>query len=162
MGTILICLFLLTLASFSYAQVYRWVDQDGVTHYTDNLQNIPEKYRKSVRESTLPEITTYRDVGSTGTPSKLKSDTEQEVPQDSEAGIYQLKEAIDTLRSQIKAKKDLIKYVDDRRNLAINPYRNRIITEKELELYDRYKEELPENERELENLESTLKMFEEQ
>jgi clan AA aspartic protease (TIGR02281 family) len=27
------------------AEYYRWVDQDGVVHFTDNLHNIPEKQR---------------------------------------------------------------------------------------------------------------------
>lgn len=74
-----------------------------------------------------------------------------------EESVRQLEDAIESLRSQIKAKRELIKYVDDRKNLAINPYRNRIITEKELDLYDRYILELPEDERELEGLEADLR-----
>ncbi len=42
--TILICLLLRTMPS-SAAEYYRWVDQDGVVHFTDNLHNIPENQR---------------------------------------------------------------------------------------------------------------------
>ena len=30
---------------FSAAEYYRWVDQNGVVHFTDNMHNIPEKQR---------------------------------------------------------------------------------------------------------------------
>jgi clan AA aspartic protease (TIGR02281 family) len=42
--TVLICL-LLRAAPSSAAEYYRWVDQTGVVHFTDNLQNIPESQR---------------------------------------------------------------------------------------------------------------------
>jgi clan AA aspartic protease (TIGR02281 family) len=41
---ILICLLLKTMPS-SAAEYYRWVDQAGVVHFTDNLHNIPENQR---------------------------------------------------------------------------------------------------------------------
>ena len=28
------------------SQLYRWVDGEGVVHLTDNLENVPEPYRK--------------------------------------------------------------------------------------------------------------------
>jgi clan AA aspartic protease (TIGR02281 family) len=31
-----------------YADIFRWVDDQGVVHFTDNLENIPEKYRSKV------------------------------------------------------------------------------------------------------------------
>jgi len=38
-------LILLWTAALSAAEYYRWVDQNGVVHFTDNLQNVPEKQR---------------------------------------------------------------------------------------------------------------------
>ena len=35
----------LSIAPSSAAEYYRWVDQNGVVHFTDNLHNIPEKQR---------------------------------------------------------------------------------------------------------------------
>ena len=43
--TLLIGLLLLRTAPSSAAEYYRWVDQNGVVHFTDNLQNVPEKQR---------------------------------------------------------------------------------------------------------------------
>jgi clan AA aspartic protease (TIGR02281 family) len=37
-------LLLWTTAPFA-AEYYRWVDENGVVHFTDNLQNVPEKQR---------------------------------------------------------------------------------------------------------------------
>src|SRR5207247_4792696 len=33
------------VAPLSAAEYYRWIDQNGVVHFTDNLHNIPEKHR---------------------------------------------------------------------------------------------------------------------
>ncbi|HET8575692.1 MAG TPA: DUF4124 domain-containing protein [Methylomirabilota bacterium] len=33
--------------------VYRWTDEEGVTHWTDQLENIPERYRAKVQRPTL-------------------------------------------------------------------------------------------------------------
>ena len=35
------------VAPLSAAEYYRWIDQNGVVHFTDNLHNIPEKQRAS-------------------------------------------------------------------------------------------------------------------
>jgi clan AA aspartic protease (TIGR02281 family) len=40
-------LLLLLGAPLSAAEYYRWVDQNGVIHFTDTLHNIPEKQRAS-------------------------------------------------------------------------------------------------------------------
>jgi clan AA aspartic protease (TIGR02281 family) len=44
------------LASFSLAAEYfRWVDEKGVTHITDNLHNVPPKHRDRVNRIAAPE-----------------------------------------------------------------------------------------------------------
>ena len=43
--TLFIGLLLLRTAPSSAAEYYRWIDQNGVVHFTDNLQNVPEKQR---------------------------------------------------------------------------------------------------------------------
>jgi clan AA aspartic protease (TIGR02281 family) len=42
---LIIGLLLLRTAPSSAAEYYRWIDQNGVVHFTDNLQNVPEKQR---------------------------------------------------------------------------------------------------------------------
>jgi clan AA aspartic protease (TIGR02281 family) len=41
-------IFIASLSAASAAEYYRWVDQNGVLHFTDNLHNIPEKQRNAV------------------------------------------------------------------------------------------------------------------
>ena len=38
------------IAGVARAQVYQWVDEDGRTNITDNINRIPERYRQSARE----------------------------------------------------------------------------------------------------------------
>jgi predicted nucleic acid-binding Zn-ribbon protein len=45
----LIFLFLFS-AQLSYAEVYKWVDEKGGVHFTDDLLQIPEKYRPKVEK----------------------------------------------------------------------------------------------------------------
>lgn len=40
-----LCLICLYGGSLSAAEYYRWVDQNGIVHFTDNIHNIPEKQR---------------------------------------------------------------------------------------------------------------------
>lgn len=34
-----------------HAEMYKWVDEDGVVHFTDDPTNIPEKHKKDVKKS---------------------------------------------------------------------------------------------------------------
>jgi clan AA aspartic protease (TIGR02281 family) len=60
----LIILVILLIFFFSpvYAEMYKWVDEKGTQHFTDDLSNIPEKYRpeaevrKAPKESPVKEI----------------------------------------------------------------------------------------------------------
>ncbi len=47
MRFIFLCIALLAISiSSSYAEMYKWVDDKGTVHFTDDLSNIPEKYRE--------------------------------------------------------------------------------------------------------------------
>ncbi len=35
------------LVASSYGETYRWVDEKGTVHFTDDLSTIPEKYRSN-------------------------------------------------------------------------------------------------------------------
>jgi hypothetical protein len=43
-------LFVLLLASTGWADTYRWVDEKGTEHFTNDRGSIPEKYRDQVKE----------------------------------------------------------------------------------------------------------------
>ncbi len=52
-ASLLICLTLFLIAWVSYGQeLYKWVDDKGTVHYTDNLSSIPEKYRDQIQTET--------------------------------------------------------------------------------------------------------------
>jgi hypothetical protein len=53
---LVVLMFLLGSGSSLWAKdFYQWQDDQGVVHLTDDLQNVPERYRDRVREITLPD-----------------------------------------------------------------------------------------------------------
>lgn len=55
-----IFLFIFLISQLSFAQVYKWVDEKGVTHFTDDMTQIPDKYRpkaQGIRSSQENEDT---------------------------------------------------------------------------------------------------------
>lgn len=68
---ILILLFLLA-ATLSHAQVYKWVDEKGIVHFTDDMTQIPEKYRRAIKEVEVRE-------------EKIETKEEGEAPQKKQA-----------------------------------------------------------------------------
>jgi hypothetical protein len=52
---IALCLVLLATVPAD-AGIFEWVDSEGVTHFTDNPDNIPAKYRKKVKERELEPV----------------------------------------------------------------------------------------------------------
>lgn len=48
MKTIIILLFTIIFSFPSHAQVYKWVDEKGVIHFSDDPGKIPEKYRQKM------------------------------------------------------------------------------------------------------------------
>lgn len=50
-----VCMFYLGPAALSAAEYYRWVDENGVLHITDNLHNVPPKDRSSAKHIQAQE-----------------------------------------------------------------------------------------------------------
>ncbi|MGO8989048.1 MAG: DUF4124 domain-containing protein [bacterium] len=38
------------ISQLSFGEVYKWVDEKGVVHFTDDMQQVPEKYRPKAEE----------------------------------------------------------------------------------------------------------------
>jgi len=38
------------IPQLSFGEVYKWVDEKGVVHFTDDMQQVPEKYRPKAEE----------------------------------------------------------------------------------------------------------------
>lgn len=50
-----IILFFFFISEISLAEVYRWVDDKGVVYFTDDITQVPEKYRPKAERMGLPE-----------------------------------------------------------------------------------------------------------
>lgn len=134
----------------SLADIYRWEDESGVIHFTDDRSTIPAKYRGKTREiqKTPPEpgkpsLSTMgapsSPSGPSSSPRPSNGDTldRPSLPQDDDATLAE------KLRAKIDAKERFLRGVDEKQSLATNPYRNRFVSPSDLELYRKYKEELP-------------------
>jgi len=49
---VIICM---TLVSPCYGQMYKWVDEKGTVHFTDDLSKIPDKYRPDAETRKVPK-----------------------------------------------------------------------------------------------------------
>lgn len=151
------------LARPASADIYRWEDESGVIHFTDDLSAIPANYRGKSREilktppgAGQPSLSTMdapaSPPGPTFSPRPSNGETldRPALPQDDDATLAE------KLRAKIDAKERFIRGVDEKQSLATNPYRNRLVTPSDLELYRKYKEELPSDRERLKELESRL------
>jgi len=50
-----IILLALLISRISFAEVYKWVDEKGVTHFTDDMTQVPEKYRPKAESIETPQ-----------------------------------------------------------------------------------------------------------
>ena len=55
MKLIIFILLLLFSANLSYGEVFKWVDEKGEVHFTDDISTIPEKYRRGIQEIEVKE-----------------------------------------------------------------------------------------------------------
>jgi len=150
-------------ASTASADIYRWEDESGVIHFTDDPSSIPAKYKgksreiqKSPPEAGKPSVSTMGAPSSPPGPSFSPEPSGGEtidrplLPQDDDATLAE------KLRAKIAAKEQFIRGVDEKQSLATNPYRNRFVSPPDLELYGKYKEELPGDREHLKALESRI------
>jgi hypothetical protein len=84
------------------------------------------------------------------TPSNGEPVDRPAIPEDDDATLAE------KLRAKIDAKERFLRGVDEKQSLATNPYRNRFVSPSDLELYRKYKEELPGDRERLKALESRL------
>jgi hypothetical protein len=157
------------LAPPAFADIYRWEDESGVIHFTDNPSSIPAKYRKKAHEilktppsAGQPSLSPMGGPSSPPGPSLSPRPSNGEtidrplLPQDDDATLAE------KLRAKIDAKERFIRAVDEKQSIATNPYRNRIVAPADLELYRKYKEELPGDRERLKALDSRLSPVREQ
>jgi hypothetical protein len=55
MKIILIIILFIFISTSGFAQVYKWVDDKGVVHFTDDVTKIPDRYRPKTDKIGMPE-----------------------------------------------------------------------------------------------------------
>jgi len=55
MKKIIFILLFLCITKLAFGEVYRWVDEKGVAYFTDDITQIPEKYRPQIKTIEYPE-----------------------------------------------------------------------------------------------------------
>ena len=151
------------LAPTASADIYRWEDESGVIHFTDDPSNIPANYRGKAREilktppaAGKPSVSTMGAPSSPPGPSLSPGPSNGEtigrplLPEDDDATLAE------KLRAKIDAKERFLRAVDEKQSLATNPYRNRFVPPTDLELYQKYKDELPGDRERLKELDSRI------
>ncbi len=65
-----IILLTLFISEVSFAEVYRWVDEKGAVHFTDDIMQVPEKYRSKTEDTGLFEEKEETKVEGEAAPKK--------------------------------------------------------------------------------------------
>ena len=73
-----VVILLAVLAPASHGEMYKWVDERGAVHFTDDVSNIPEKYRGDAETRKSPKETPTPPPRETVQPSIPPKDTEHE------------------------------------------------------------------------------------
>jgi hypothetical protein len=154
LGAAVACLLLLLSTAASRADIYQWEDSQGTVHFTDDVTTIPAKYRKNssrlIREAPSV-ISPEKASPSPGMKQAPLPGSAQEAAREEE-----LASLVEQQKAKIAAKEEHIRAVDAKRSLAVNPLRNRYVDQADLDLYDKYKDELPEDKERLRELETSL------
>jgi|GEM_PF-726308 len=165
LGAAVACLLLLLSPAVSRADIYQWKDNQGTVHFTDDATTIPAKYRENssrlIREAPSVISPEKASPSPGGKQAPLPGSTggglsaEEEAAQE-EAREEELASLVEQQKAKIAAKEEHIRAVDAKRSLAVNPLRNRIVDQADMDLYAKYKEELPEDKERLRELETSL------
>ncbi len=147
------------------ADIYRWEDENGGIHFTDDISNIPAKHRKKAREiqKTPPEAGKPSLSTIAAPPAPRPGPSYSPPPPDGGEVLEQpaIREDDDAtqaekLRAKIDAKERFVRAIDQKRSLAIKSLPNRYVSPSDMELYAKYKEELPADRERLKQIESRL------
>ncbi len=160
---LIVCALLLFAPSVSDAELYKWVDEDNVLHVVDSLHKIPEKYRDSPSTDTPPaRLERPETPGKRVSPPRTtyRSEPTSTKGEDIFGGkpIAWWKEAFKSKRDKITELKETI---SDKKNFISIFERGRrlgqIYDQTDISSYDKYKSEIPKDEKEMASLEKELK-----
>jgi hypothetical protein len=153
-------LLFLLLAADSRADIFRWEDESGTVHFTDDLSNVPASFRgkatrvirEAPRTAEPPGPAQPASGEAVSAPARPREDPAAAAARERE----ELSSEVEQMRAKIAAKEKLIRFVDERQSLASNPYRSRVVDPGDLELHKKYQDELPGDRQRLQELESRL------
>jgi len=80
---VICCLILMFLSSASFAEIYKWRNDDGSIGFTDDMSNVPEKYRGQV------ETRKYRSINSHVETANGPAQSNRVIPQTESTDDYQ-------------------------------------------------------------------------
>jgi hypothetical protein len=150
---------LLSLACIeAHADIYKWIDDQGTMHFTDDPSSIPPSKRDQSTAPFIKEPVPSTEPLSPPSPPVTISAPGPETlsPGPGENGAEALRREIEQLKAKIAAKESHVSAVDAKRSLATNPLRNRIVSAADLDLYQKYQAELPGDRDRLRQLEAQL------
>lgn len=165
LGAAVACLLLLLSSAASRADIYQWKDNQGTMHFTDDETTIPAKYRKNTNRLIRESPSVISPEKASPSPGRKQDplpgsargglSAEEEAAQEA-TREEELASLVEQQKAKIAAKEEHIRAVDAKRSLAVNPLRNRVVDQADMDLYTKYKEELPEDKERLRELESSL------
>jgi clan AA aspartic protease (TIGR02281 family) len=80
-------------AALSAAEYYRWVDDNGVLHITDNLHNVPELQRPRAGRIQAPESPRSRE------PEKKAAPTKASIPMEKHGSVVVIQATLNNKRA---------------------------------------------------------------
>ncbi|RLB82408.1 MAG: hypothetical protein DRH24_07990 [Deltaproteobacteria bacterium] len=138
LGRWLICLLLVSLPVSASAEFYRYVDEKGNIHYTDDLSTVPENQQTDIYEDTKSQNNT--DDHQKDYQKELKSESliegKQTRDQDEATELTEIKRGLDRKKAElkkeyqalIKEKEQIAKDKKKIRNRAAAKRHNKIIS----------------------------------
>ncbi|MGE5246716.1 MAG: DUF4124 domain-containing protein [Verrucomicrobiota bacterium] len=144
------------------ADIYRWVDETGVLHFTDDPGSIPPKYRgrqtqvlKGPPASDTPSLSTIESAPARAAPVPPAPEP-RPAARASGARDEAMAGQAEQLRAKIAAKEQFIDEIDRKQSTIRNPLGNRFVSPGDLDLYAKYRQELPQDRDRLRAIESRL------
>jgi hypothetical protein len=163
LGAAVACVLLSLSPAASRAEIYQWKDNQGTMHFTDDETTIPAKYRNNSNRLIREAPSVISPEKASPSPGMKQAplpgsawDVAEEGAAQEAAREEELVSLVEQQKAKIAAKEEHIRAVDAKRSLAINPLRNRVVDQADMDLYAKYKEELPEDKERLRELETRL------
>jgi len=88
-----LCLLGIAVTFLSAAEYYRWVDENGVLHITDNLHNVPSKQRSKASRIQAPESPRVAE------PEKMPAPRKASIPMERHGEVVIIEATLNNKRS---------------------------------------------------------------